>query len=781
MTDTTISDAVVWPQDEGTGLPSPNRDYADIDSAGYLSRISEYAGGTYVGEGLGFTVDTTNEAVTVGSGFAFLTNSGTDVQSGSQNTYDTTLPYATPFVVILPTSTASLGLGTDTDNDVYLAFDPTANDSVYIRHGSAVSAPSDPYIKLGTANTSDGSTTRPNENANPVYDSLDVVGGNVNISSGKLEVGDRVTSLYNSDNSKETVMRHDGADAVLSTNWGGLRFNSGDGTRVLELINGGNVEIPNGRLLVDGTDDSPLKAQTATNKNAALPTDQTWAGEIHNTKDSQYAGGLIVSNRWANSDTDILRVGNSYDDGDGFDRFFTVDGGGNVEIPNGSLQTDVITPSSAATIKLRNSGDTLKIGSSKITAREKLVWGSNQATFIDLYTDTGANTAINLPVTSSPTAGTEESYSFDIDGTTLLKAYAEADGAGGIQNKKVEVPNGDLNVTGFVGSGDNIYLQAAGNIRTFSGNAQLRTAGGGSDYWAVKDTFNSQNIALFNEGGNVQIPNGDLQLGSGGTGLDWADRSGDGSTWKDAVLGDGTRVMRYGGVSRLSLASGGNVTVDNGDLDISGNQLFDKNSQAGSDFIVGDPPSPSSPTSGINSNTSPQIRLTGKQTDSSGNSGFVSTRLSAVPDTNALNDGKLAIDVEGTRGLNVYHSGNVEVPNGELSVQGRYEPQRQVESGNIELASTDSPYVFHRQHVPSGKTLYIYEMGLQDESNTAPSGITVEAYDETNAVSLASYNTKFTEGTALASKSGAIDVAFQLDNSSASTNGYSGFVVFALV
>jgi len=38
-----------------------------------------------------------------------------------------------------------------------------------------------------------------------------------------------------------------------------------------------------------------------------------------------------------------------------------------------------------------------------------------------------------MSVTSTPTAGTEESYSFDIDGSAIAKVWGEADGAGALQ------------------------------------------------------------------------------------------------------------------------------------------------------------------------------------------------------------------------------------------------------------------------------------------------------------------------------------------------------------
>lgn len=172
MTDTTVSDAVVFPQDDGTGVPDTNEDY---NSAAFFSLLAKFKGDTsYVGEDtagsatLQFAnIDTTNEQVDVQAGYGYIVESGHTIQSGSQTSYDVSLPVSSPYVTILPTNVAGLGLGTDSVNDVWLAVDPTANDSVYLRHGSGLTAPSDPSVKLGTVNTSDGTTTRPNDLANP--------------------------------------------------------------------------------------------------------------------------------------------------------------------------------------------------------------------------------------------------------------------------------------------------------------------------------------------------------------------------------------------------------------------------------------------------------------------------------------------------------------------------------------------------------------------------------------------------------------------------------------
>ena len=75
-------------------------------------------------------------------------------------------------------------------------------------------------------------------------------------------------------------------------------------------------------------------------------------------------------------------------------------------------------------------------GSEKIIVGKDMEMGS-----ISFTEDGGAMEAMDMSVSASPAAATEESYSFKIDNEVILKIYAEADSAGGIQNPKVVIGN----------------------------------------------------------------------------------------------------------------------------------------------------------------------------------------------------------------------------------------------------------------------------------------------------------------------------------------------------
>lgn len=57
---------------------------------------------------------------------------------------------------------------------------------------------------------------------------------------------------------------------------------------------------------------------------------------------------------------------------------------------------------------------------------------------IQITENAGAVTLVDMSVTDTPAQGVEQSYALKIDGTTVLKIYAESDGSGGIQNQRIE-------------------------------------------------------------------------------------------------------------------------------------------------------------------------------------------------------------------------------------------------------------------------------------------------------------------------------------------------------
>jgi hypothetical protein len=142
--------------------------------------------------------------------------------------------------------------------------------------------------------------------------------------------------------------------------------------------------------------------------------------------------------------------------------------------------TNPSTPLSLANnawISAQNSAGTGYVNMFKLNASNEIEVGSvlNIGT-IGLAENSGAVTLVNLPVSSSATAGTEQSYSFAIDAEPIAKVYAESDGTGGVQNKSFKVI-GDADVSGTLSvgsiSGSYTGTLSAGNVTPgyFASNA----------------------------------------------------------------------------------------------------------------------------------------------------------------------------------------------------------------------------------------------------------------------------------------------------------------------
>lgn len=100
---------------------------------------------------------------------------------------------------------------------------------------------------------------------------------------------------------------------------------------------------------------------------------------------------------------------------------------------------------------------------------------------IDMTEDGGALTFIDMSVTTGVTEGTEESYSFNLDGSSVMRIYGQASGTTGVTN------------TGVVLDGDYYYAGdpiTAGSWRWFvntSGDLEFQKYTGGT--WIYKTKF----------------------------------------------------------------------------------------------------------------------------------------------------------------------------------------------------------------------------------------------------------------------------------------------------
>lgn len=187
MTDTVISDGYPFPHDEG--LPNISDGNEDWNSGGTAMALAQAVdSGSYVRSDSELTFtghDGTNDEVDVTSGIAYLDLAGETVNyqsslgGSSAPAYDTALPTLPSIMVVVPTTVTNLSATSATLNDFWLAYatDGTVTGvsagDVYIRHGSGLSAPPHPNVKLGQANPDDSTAdVLDNRGGSPTFESV---------------------------------------------------------------------------------------------------------------------------------------------------------------------------------------------------------------------------------------------------------------------------------------------------------------------------------------------------------------------------------------------------------------------------------------------------------------------------------------------------------------------------------------------------------------------------------------------------------------------------------
>ena len=127
--------------------------------------------------------------------------------------------------------------------------------------------------------------------------------------------------------------------------------------------------------------------------------------------------------------------------------------------------------------------------------------------------DAGMVTWIDMPVSNTPSAGTEESYAAQLDGNDMLTVYGEADGTGGIQNTRIDIAV-DTSISGALSVEDNIVFPS--DSSEIAGVDDLYVSGGslyfnanelGSGEWTDAGNY----LIPGDAGEDVQI-NGDLTI-----------------------------------------------------------------------------------------------------------------------------------------------------------------------------------------------------------------------------------------------------------------------------
>jgi len=208
---------------------------------------------------------------------------------------------------------------------------------------------------------------------------------------------------------------------------------------------------------------SPSGGKSPSTPSAFCKVDSdTWA--LCNTSDT--LGD--ASNPINNINTDDLTINNTFTLGGtvatgGIDMDGEIitnigDAGTDFTATGGLTLADVFSIPNNIWIRARNYADSDYINMFKVNVDDEIEAGASLLTgSIEFNEDSGAVSAMDMPVSDTPAQGTEQSYAFKLDGNNIFQVYAEADNAGGIQNSAVKVSKKlalDIDARTIADSGD---------------------------------------------------------------------------------------------------------------------------------------------------------------------------------------------------------------------------------------------------------------------------------------------------------------------------------------
>ena len=145
--------------------------------------------------------------------------------------------------------------------------------------------------------------------------------------------------------------------------------------------------------------------------------------------------------------------------------------GSNISYTTGSVGIGLTNPSTPfqmlnnSWISARNAAGTGAVNMFKINANDQIEVGAplNIGSF-EFSPDSGLVTFVDMPVSSASSLGAAQGYVFKVDGDNIMTIYSEANGVGGVQNKRVGIglinPLGLLHVSGT----ENILFNTTGNV-----------------------------------------------------------------------------------------------------------------------------------------------------------------------------------------------------------------------------------------------------------------------------------------------------------------------------
>lgn len=354
----------------------------------------------------------------------------------------------------------------------------------------------------------------------------------------------------------------------------------------LSLESSGPLSVANGIDLTGSSTNtiesySTMYLTTSSGSPSDIVLDPT--GDVGIDANASITGDLDMRSGAVNNvnSIDMNSVGDIRTDGTDAVR---IDGNQNVAVPNGNLEM------SEGQVIQDNDGEK-RI---EITASDTKIWGETGGAtdpYLEIDDTDGklvmGDGNVDIPNGNLDIGGNMIATSGNAHinvGDSGESFYIDTgDGAGNAQSTlnildggAVEIPNGNIQMGG--NSVTNIG-NSGGAISQSSGRTVLSTQGSG---WAVYDSTNNQDITRFKEGGNVDIPNGDLDtlgndINAGGgalrdvSGISASEGYSDHTISTPNLQNGQWQVMdEYNGQDIVRFKNGGTVEIPNGNLNVNG-------------------------------------------------------------------------------------------------------------------------------------------------------------------------------------------------------------------
>jgi len=225
-----------------------------------------------------------------------------------------------------------------------------------------------------------------------------------------------------------------------------------------------SISLIEGAVIIDVTDTEALLIRQD-GDTGDIFTINTTAGDITMGSATQDTGTFTMIKGEQTSDPQVQFA--ISDDANG--NFSITADTGSIAFKMSADSNDYITLATVSNVPcIFGTGAYLSIGDASTTANSldneddllvtgELECGSNLYTGAIVFAeDSGLVTAMDMAISATPADGTEEGYTFDVDGGTIFKVRAEADSAGAVDNRRVEYTGDTGTIKQFVYQNDSI-------------------------------------------------------------------------------------------------------------------------------------------------------------------------------------------------------------------------------------------------------------------------------------------------------------------------------------